>query len=64
MKRLRELEKKENARLKKLVANQALDIDVPKGINAGKWKAQRARGRWSPKSWGRAGSPSAGRVNS
>jgi transposase len=36
VKRLKELEK-ENARLKKLVANQALDIDVLKEINAGKW---------------------------
>lgn len=32
--RLKELEK-ENARLKKLVANQALDIDVLKEINKG-----------------------------
>ena len=36
VKRLKELEK-DNARLKKLVANQALDIDVLKEINAGKW---------------------------
>jgi hypothetical protein len=33
-KRLRELET-ENARLKKLVANQALDIDMLKEISAG-----------------------------
>ena len=36
VKRLKELEK-ENARLKKLVANQALDIAVLKEINTGKW---------------------------
>ena len=34
--RLKELEK-ENARLKKLVANQALDIDVLKEINKGNY---------------------------
>jgi putative transposase len=36
VKRLKELGKK-NARLKKLVANQALHIDVLKEISAGKW---------------------------
>jgi putative transposase len=36
VKRLKELEK-ENSWLKKLVANQALDIDVLKEINSGKW---------------------------
>jgi len=35
-KRLKELEA-ENARLKKLVANQALDIDMLKEISAGKF---------------------------
>ena len=35
-KRLKELEK-ENARLKKLVAEQALDMDMLKEINRGKW---------------------------
>ena len=36
LKRLKELEK-ENARLKKLVANQALDIDMLKEINSKNW---------------------------
>lgn len=36
VKRLKELEK-ENARLKKLVAEQALDMDMLKEINRGKW---------------------------
>ena len=36
VKRLKELEK-ENARLKKLVANQALDIDILKEVTSGKW---------------------------
>ena len=36
LKRLKELEK-ENARLKKLVANQALDIDMLKDINSKNW---------------------------
>lgn len=36
VKRLKELEK-ENSRLKKLVAEQALDIDMLKEINEGKW---------------------------
>jgi putative transposase len=36
VKRLKELEK-ENARLKKLVAEQALDLDMLKEINRGKW---------------------------
>ena len=36
MKRLKELEK-EYARLKKLVANQALDIDILKEVTSGKW---------------------------
>jgi len=35
-KRLRELED-ENRRLKKLVANQALDIDMLKAVNGKKW---------------------------
>jgi hypothetical protein len=35
-KRLRELER-ENARLKKLVANQALDIDMLRELNRGNW---------------------------
>lgn len=35
-KRLKELEK-ENSRLKKIVADQALDIDMLKDINEGKW---------------------------
>ena len=36
VKRLKELEK-ENARLKKLVAEQALDMDILKEIAKGKW---------------------------
>ena len=36
VKRLKELEK-ENVRLKKLVAEQALDMDMLKEINRGKW---------------------------
>jgi putative transposase len=36
LKRLKELEK-ENARLKKLVAEQALDMDMLKEISRGKW---------------------------
>lgn len=36
LRRLKELEK-ENARLKKLVAEQALDIDVLKDINSKNW---------------------------
>jgi putative transposase len=36
VKRLKELER-ENARLKKLVAEQALDMDMLKEINRGKW---------------------------
>lgn len=36
LKRLKELEK-ENARLKKLVAEQALDMDILKEVNRGKW---------------------------
>ena len=36
VKRLKELEK-ENSRLKKLVAEQALDMDMLKEINAKKW---------------------------
>jgi transposase-like protein len=36
VKRLKELEK-ENARLKKLVADQALDMDMLKEIARGKW---------------------------
>jgi putative transposase len=36
VKRLRELEK-ENSRLKKLVAHQALDIDMLKELVEGKW---------------------------
>jgi transposase-like protein len=36
VKRLKELEK-ENSRLKKLVAEQALDMDMLKEINRGKW---------------------------
>lgn len=36
VKRLKELEK-ENARLKKLVAEQALDIDMLKEVASGKW---------------------------
>ncbi|MBT8038197.1 MAG: transposase [Verrucomicrobiae bacterium] len=36
VKRLKELEK-ENARLKKLVAEQALDMDILKEVNQGKW---------------------------
>lgn len=36
VKRLKELEK-ENARLKKLVAEQALDMDILKEVNRGKW---------------------------
>ena len=36
LKRLKELEK-ENARLKKIVAEQALDMDMLKEINRGKW---------------------------
>ena len=36
VKRLKELEK-ENARLKRLVAEQALDMDMLKEINRGKW---------------------------
>ena len=35
-KRLRELER-ENVRLKKLVANQALDIDMLRELNRGNW---------------------------
>ena len=35
-KRLKDLEA-ENARLKKLVANQALDIDMLKELSSGKW---------------------------
>jgi transposase-like protein len=35
-KRLRELER-ENARLKKMVAEQALDIDMLKELNRGNW---------------------------
>ncbi len=35
-KRLKELDK-ENQRLKKLVANQALDIDMLKELNQGNW---------------------------
>jgi hypothetical protein len=41
VKRLKELEK-ENARLKKLVAEQALDMDMLKEINRGKWQARSA----------------------
>lgn len=36
VKRLKELEK-ENARLKKMVADQALDIDMLKELNRGNW---------------------------
>ena len=36
LKRLKELEK-ENARLKKLVAEQALDIDILKDVNSKNW---------------------------
>lgn len=36
VKRLKELEK-ENGRLKKIVAEQALDLDMLKEINRGKW---------------------------
>jgi putative transposase len=36
VKRLKELEK-ENSRLKKLVAEQALDIDMLKEVASGKW---------------------------
>ena len=36
VKRLKQLEK-ENSRLKKLVAEQALDMDMLKEINKGKW---------------------------
>ena len=36
VKRLKELEK-ENGRLKKIVAEQALDMDMLKEINRGKW---------------------------
>ena len=36
LKRLKEL-KKENARLKKLVAEQALDIDILKDVNSKNW---------------------------
>ena len=36
VKRLRELEK-ENAQLKKLVANQALDLSILKEVAEGKW---------------------------
>lgn len=35
-KRLKELER-ENARLKKMVAEQALDIDMVKELNRGNW---------------------------
>ena len=35
-KRLEELEK-ENARLKKMVADQALDLDMLKELNRGNW---------------------------
>lgn len=35
-KRLRELER-ENARLKKIVADQALDIDAPREVSKGNW---------------------------
>jgi putative transposase len=35
-KRLKELER-ENARLKKMVAEQALDIDMLKELNRGNW---------------------------
>lgn len=35
-KRLKELER-ENARLKKMVAEQALDIDLLKELNRGNW---------------------------
>jgi hypothetical protein len=35
-KRLKELEK-ENTRLKKIVADQALDIDMLKELNRGNW---------------------------
>ena len=36
IKRLKELEK-ENSRLKKIVADQALDMDMLREINKGKW---------------------------
>jgi len=36
VKRLKELEK-ENSRLKKLVAEQALDMDILKEVNAKRW---------------------------
>jgi hypothetical protein len=40
LKRLKELEK-ENRRLKKLVAEQALDIDILKEVAEGNFKARR-----------------------
>jgi putative transposase len=36
LKRLRELEQ-ENARLKKIIANQSLDIDIMKDVISKKW---------------------------
>ena len=44
--RLKELEK-ENARLKRLVADQAQDIDMPKEANRGSFKALPAAGQLS-----------------
>ena len=46
MQRLKELEK-ENGRLKKLVAEQALDMAILKEVAQGKWEARRANARRS-----------------
>jgi hypothetical protein len=47
LKRLRELEK-ENIRLKKLVADQALDMAILKEVAEGKWQARHASERRWP----------------
>src|SRR5215216_3195246 len=50
VKRLRQLEQ-ENGRLKKMVADRDLEIDVLKEITRKKWEAHACAGRTSPTPW-------------
>ncbi len=62
MKRLKEFEK-ENSRLKKIVADQAVDISILKEVSGGNFQAQPGEGRLSRTFDGNSRkSPSVGRV--
>jgi putative transposase len=61
MKRLKQLEA-ENARLKKIVADQAVDIDILKEVSRGNFQARPGGGRPSSTFVGILGSPSVGRA--